>query len=106
METRSRLPYLYLIIGAAVVLGWPFLQNAIWPPPKKQPAPKQDELLALCAGTPALAALSPDVDAPAKAAAERKRQFPDALGLVGSPLVTVAIHPEVNAPALVAAERR
>src|SRR4051794_35324690 len=106
MQTRSRLPYLYLIIGAVVVLGWPFIQNAIWPPPKKERKPNPDEVLAFYAGTPALAAVSPEVDAPAKVAAERKQQLPDALGLAGSTLVTVAIHPEVNAPALVAADRR
>src|SRR5829696_4803344 len=106
MQSRSRLPYAYLIIAAVVVLGWPFLQNAIWPPPPKQRPAKPEEVLALYAGTPALVAIDKDVDAPAKAAAERKEQFPSALGLGLSTPVTVAVHPEVDAPAKVAAERR
>jgi YidC/Oxa1 family membrane protein insertase len=106
MENRSRLPFIYLIIGVAFLFGWKFIQDAIWPPPPKQRKADQEEMLAFYAGTPALAAVSPEVDAPTKVAAERKVQFPNVLGLVGGTPVTVAIHPEINAPALAAAERR
>jgi hypothetical protein len=53
MSNRRFLPYVYLIIGAAFVIGWPFIQNSIWPPPPKPQQASQKDLVGLVAGTPA-----------------------------------------------------
>jgi YidC/Oxa1 family membrane protein insertase len=104
MEKRRNFAFVYVLIGVAVLLGWPFLQNYFWPPPPPQQKAKPEELLGLFAGSPAMTTVSPDVNAFEKIAAERKQQLPWALGLVGGSPVTVA--EENNARALVAEERR
>jgi YidC/Oxa1 family membrane protein insertase len=104
MENRNRFAFVYLIIGVAFLFGWTFIRDAIWPPPPPQPKATEEQVFGLFAGTPAMVAAHRDVDAPGKAAAERKLQFPSYLGAVGGTPTTVAY--AIDAPALVAKERR
>ena len=104
MEKRRSFAFIYLLIGVAVLFGWPFIQNAIWPPAKKPVPLKAEDGPALFGGGLPVAALQ--VGAPALAVEERKQQLPTVVGVGAGSAVTVAVHPAVNAPALVAAERR
>ncbi|HVK07799.1 MAG TPA: hypothetical protein VM597_03375, partial [Gemmataceae bacterium] len=76
MSNRRFLPYVYLIIGAAFVIGWPFIQNAIWPPPQK---PSQKDLVGLVAGTPAW--MAEEIDVRTLEAAERRMRRPAVVAL-------------------------
>jgi YidC/Oxa1 family membrane protein insertase len=102
MGKSNRFAFVYLIIGVVFLLGWPYVQNAIWPPPPKQNPLKPEDGLALFGGNLPLKAL--EVGAPELAVVERKAQFPSVVGAAGGSMVTTAIQAEV--PALVAAERR
>lgn len=104
MENKNRFAFVYLILAVALLLGWSYIQNWLWPPPPKPQKAKPDELVGMVAGTPATAALDPEVDVFGKIAAERKQQYPEVLGSLGGSPVTVAI--AVDAPALAADERR
>lgn len=104
MQKKSRLPFVYLIIGVAFLFGWPYIQNQIWPPPPKPKTATPGELIGMGLGTLVTAAIDKDVDALAKAAAERQQQFPDVLGALGGSQVRVA--EELGARQLEAAERR
>ena len=71
MQPRNRFAYAYLIIGAAVLLGWPFVQNYFWPPPPKKPTER--DLVAFAGGSLADTALR--IDAPGLAQLEKEREF-------------------------------
>src|SRR5262249_49711218 len=102
MDKRNRSAFIYLIIGAVFLFGWGFVRDAIWPPPKKQRKPNNEEMHAFVAGAPVVAAI--EEKAPELAAVERKLQEPDLASSLGSTLITTAIKEGI--PALVAAERR
>jgi len=102
MRKSNRLAFVYLIIGVAFLIGWPYVQNAIWPPPPKAVKLKPEDGPALFGGGLPLAAL--EVKAPELARAERIEQKPSVVGLVaGGSMTTAAIKEGI--PELVAAER-
>ncbi|WP_020470187.1 YidC/Oxa1 family insertase periplasmic-domain containing protein [Zavarzinella formosa] len=71
MQPRNRFAFVYLIIGAAVLIGWPFIQNAIWPPPPKKPAER--ELAAFAGG--GLIDTAIRIEAPALEQQEQERKY-------------------------------
>ena len=71
MQPRNRFAYVYLILGAAVLVGWPLIQNAIWPPPPKKATQRE---LAAFVGTGLIDAAI-RVDAPVLEQLERETQF-------------------------------
>ena len=86
MEKSNRLAFVYLIIGVAFLIGWPFVQNWIRKPKKEPAKAKPEEMMGFVLGSPATVALGPDVDVFGKIELERKQQLPNALGaLSGSP---------------------
>lgn len=90
MQPRNRFAYVYLIIGAAALIGWPFIQNAIWPPPPKK-ATKLD-LYAFVGG--GLTEMGIRIDAPGLEDLEREKQYANRARLepalaVASPLVSM-----------------
>src|SRR5215207_4641520 len=95
MSNRRRLlPYLYLVIGAAFIIGWPSIQEAIWGPPVPKVTTKQ--LLGLVGGNGAL--IAEELDA-RQLTAER-----NSLALGAGPMVVAA--EDVGARRLIAAEIR
>ena len=95
MPNRRRfLPYTFLILGAAFVIGWPFIERQIWTPKERQPTP--NDLLGFVAGGGAVAA---EVDGVRQRTAER-----NGLGLVAGPMVVAA--EDVGSRRLIAAEAR
>lgn len=103
MQNRSKLAYVYLIIGVVFLMGWPFIQNAIWPPPPKPKVLTNAESVSLVGGTSAFVAVEEGVFE--KIAEERRQQLPSLAGLfAGGSSTTAAI--QIDAPTLVAAQRR
>ena len=104
MEKKNRIAFVYLVVGIAFLLGWPYIQNRIWPPPPKAEKATPEQLIGIALGTPVMVALDPEVDALNKTDEQRKKQLPDEYGALGGAPVAVAIR--IDALALAAIERQ
>lgn len=72
MQQRSNyFAYVYLVVGIGVFIGWPYLQNAIWPPPPKKAVERE---LGAFVGS-GLIDTSIRIDAPGLEQLERDKEF-------------------------------